>query len=113
MLTMTSRDMLTLDEVSPTRGYAECGSCGGTGRVFGVGRCRACNGKGFQTANDRRRWARTLDREAAAAVQLWRVPPGDPLVSRLRKSEIRMRAVEEPSLAPSRYTAMTVMIRRD
>jgi hypothetical protein len=106
-----------LDSAAAARGYDDCGTCGGTGSLFGTGRCRACNGKGYQTANDKRRYAAIVVRESRATEKLWAAGASDPLLPRLRRSEVMLRDALEPSVnwssAEARAQALTqVIVRR-
>lgn len=61
-----------IDQELKRRGYDRCELCSGSGKVFGPHRCSACNGKGYQTENDKRRWAKTLAKYDQELEPVWR-----------------------------------------
>lgn len=92
-----------------TRGFPRCSDCEGTGRVYETGTCRNCNGKGFQTENDRRRNLRRFEEEMKLGEELF-LPRRD--TDRiLRRSETSlMRASSCAGESVSKWKAKTVIL---
>lgn len=60
-----------IDQELKRRGYDRCELCSGSGRVFGPHRCSACNGKGYQTENDKRRWKKLIEKYDQEVAPIW------------------------------------------